>query len=73
LAKYGAAENILPWKPKSSEVRKLKAFGSRLNALGKDIQREKNRFEKVQIGTVLKEVIHSIRKIIKYLEKEKRV
>jgi transposase len=72
LAKYGAAENILPWKPESSEARKLKAFGSRLNALGKDIQREKNRLEKAQIGTVPKEVIQSIRKIIKYMEKEKK-
>jgi transposase len=35
LAKYGAAKNILSWKPESSEARKLKAFGSRLNALGK--------------------------------------
>jgi hypothetical protein len=57
----------------SSEARRLKAFGARLNVLGKDIQREKNRLEKAELGTVPQEVIHSIRKIIKYLEKEKRL
>jgi transposase len=51
----------------------LKAFGARLNAFGKDMQRDKNRSEKVEIGTVPKEDIHSIRKIIKYLEKGKKV
>ncbi len=57
------------WQPEPPEVRELKAMLSRLSALKKDIQRERNRLEKSLITVVSKDVVKSIKIMIKSLEK----
>jgi len=46
LADYGANQHPRPWQPPAPEFRKLHALLQRLEALEKDLQRERNRREK---------------------------
>ena len=50
LARYGATQHPDAWQPEPEEVRKLKALAARLDALDKDIQRERNRREKAEFA-----------------------
>lgn len=71
LARYAASNppKLRLWQPEPPEVRELKAMLSRLSALKKDIQRERNRLEKSLITVVSKDVVKSIKTMIKSLEK----
>jgi transposase len=64
LARYGQREQPSLWQPAPAEVRTLKALLSRLAAVEKDLQREKNRQEKAIVAdtpdTVLKSITHMI-------------
>lgn len=72
LAKFGYDQkDILKlWKPDPVEIRELKALLSRLGALEKDRQREKNRLEASEFNNVSGRVIQSLKDIIKTLENE---
>jgi transposase len=71
LALYGATQHPRRWVPEPAEVRQLKALIARYEALEKDIQREKNRLEKAQIGVLHEVVMTSIQTMIDQLEQEK--
>ncbi len=45
-ARYGALVKPRPWQPPSPEIRTLKTFLARQNAVSQDLQRERNRLEK---------------------------
>lgn len=72
LARYGATQAPRLWQPEPEEVRTLKAFIARIHAIEKDIQREKNRLEKAEIGQVSGEILTSIQTVLGQLEKEKQ-
>jgi transposase len=71
LALYGAKESLRRWQPEPESVRRLKGLLTRLEALEEDIQREKNRLEKAQVGRGSADVVKSIQHVLKQLEKEK--
>ena len=50
LARYGLTQKPIAWEPETPEIRILKALASRLDAIEKDILREKNRYEKASIN-----------------------
>ena len=70
LARFGAMTNPRLWHPEPEAVRTLKALISRLSALEADLQREKNRLEKVQISQGSEIVIESIQTMVDHLIKE---
>jgi transposase len=72
LAYYGHAQHLkLPlWQPEAPEIRELKAMMRRLDALEKDLQREKNRLETSEISNSSQRVLTSLRDIIAVLEAE---
>jgi transposase len=70
IARYGATQSLTLWQPEPIEIRQLKALVSRYNMIDKDLQRERNRLEKVQIAQVSDEVILSINTLIIELKKE---
>lgn len=72
LAKFGHAQcdSLKLWKPDPIEVRELKSLLSRLNALEKDRQREKNRLESSEFNNVSERVILSLKDMIKTLDEE---
>jgi len=72
ITRYGLTQNPRLWQPEPEEIRVLKALISRLEALEKDIQREKNRLEKAQISLASGDVIISIQTVLGQLEKEKK-
>lgn len=71
LARYGATQGPRLWQPEPEEVRTLRALIARINAVEKDIQREKNRLEKAEVGRVSEEILRSIHTVLEQLEKEK--
>ena len=71
LAHYGATQAPRLWQPEPEEVRTLKAFIARIHAIEKDIQREKNRLEKAEIGQVSGAILTSIQTVLGLLGKEK--
>ena len=71
LARYGATQTVREWQPEPEEVRTLKALIARINAVEKDIQRERNRLEKAEIAQVSNEIVKSIQTVLGQLEKEK--
>ena len=72
LARFGAKESPRLWQPEPPEIRELKALLARLEALGKDIQRERNRLEKTQISAASDSVKQSIENVIASLSDEKK-
>lgn len=72
IARYGATQAPTPWQPEPDEIRQLKALIARFEAIEKDMQRENNRLEKVEISHVSTDVIQSINTIIEELGKEKK-
>jgi transposase len=72
LARYGAKEKPKLWKPEAEEIRILKALLARFDGIEKDLQREKNRQEKVKISPASDEVVNSIALMIKQLETEQK-
>jgi transposase len=72
LAHYGATQSPRLWQPEPEVVRQLKALMARLDAVDRDIQREKNRLEKAEIARVSNEIVRSIHTVLKHLTDEKK-
>jgi transposase len=71
LARYGSTQSPELWHPEPEEVRTLKAMIARIDAVDQDIQREKNRLEKAEIGQVSQAVLTSIHNVLSPLKQEK--
>jgi len=71
LARYGLTQKPIAWEPEAPEIRILKALASRLDAIEKDILREKNRHEKSSINPCSDSVLDSIKMILAVLNEEK--
>jgi transposase len=71
IARYGLTQKPIAWKPETPEIRILKALASRLDAIEKDILREKDRYEKSCINPCSDSVLESIQMILAVLNKEK--
>ncbi|WP_370277762.1 IS110 family transposase [Pontibacterium sp.] len=72
LARFGAVNPLRLWQPEAPEIRTLRALLARLDALEKDIQREKNRLEKAEISQASAQVIESIQLMLSALNQGKR-
>lgn len=72
LAYYGYAQykKMAPWQPEAPEVRELKVMLRRLDALEKDLQRERNRQEASEFSLSSERVIQSLKDMIQVLEAE---
>ena len=72
LARYGNSQSVdvKLWQPEAPEIRDLKAMMRRLDALEKDLQREKNRQETSEISDVSERVLLSLNDMIHVLETE---
>jgi len=71
LARYGLTQKPMAWQPEAPEIRILKALSSRLDAIEKDILREKNRYEKSSINPCSDLVLSSIETLLVALNNEK--
>jgi transposase len=71
LARYGSKESPAFWQPAPLEIRTLKALLTRLAAVEKDLQREKNRQEKAIVTDTPTSVLKSIGQIIGHFETER--
>ncbi|MGH8160641.1 MAG: IS110 family transposase, partial [Gammaproteobacteria bacterium] len=77
LVYYGANERIqqklTSWQPPSVQIRALAALLARLEAVEKDLRRERNRLEKTQAGAIAapEAVLDSLPHSIKALEAER--
>lgn len=72
IARYGAAQQPRLWQPEPIEIRTLKALITRYEAVCGNIQREKNRLEKVLVSPVSSEIITSIKIVLEQLNAEKK-
>jgi len=72
IAHYAYAVAPPLWQPEPQEIRQLKALIARLEAIVKDLQRERNRLEKAQIAHAPEVVIASLSHSITYLSNEKK-
>ncbi|PMR72963.1 transposase, partial [Billgrantia endophytica] len=70
LARYGATQQPECWQPEPEEVRKLKALAARLDAMDKDIHRERNRREKAEF-IMATDILRSIDDILLALTRER--
>lgn len=70
LARYGAAEQPEAWMPPSASARALKALLARRDAVAEDLQRERNRTEKLSAAQVPDTVRQSLNEVISFLEKQ---
>lgn len=70
LARYGAAEKPKTWEPPSASARALKALLARRDAVAEDLQRERNRTEKLATTEVPDSVRQSLSEAITFLEKQ---
>jgi len=69
LARFGALTKPALWQPPPQEVRHLQALLARRDAMENDLQREKNRLEKMNFTEVPQLVMDSLREHIAFLEK----
>ncbi len=72
IARYGATQSPPLWSPEPEATRELRALINRLNAVEKDIQREKNRLEKAEISNASVSAILSIQRMLDSLNQEKK-
>lgn len=72
IAHYGASQHPALWQPEPRAIRQLKALIARLNAVEKDVQRERNRLEKAEISPSSVEVVTSINTVLTQLEAEQK-
>lgn len=72
LADYGANQHPRHWQPPPPEFRQLHALLQRLEALEKDLRRERNRQEKATISDASARVLASLKRSIGFLEQEKK-
>jgi transposase len=68
LARYGAAEKPEAWMPPSASVRALRALLARRDAVAEDLQRERNRAEKMAVTEVPESVRQSLLEVTAFLE-----
>lgn len=72
LAHYGWERRLRVWRPAPKKRIEIKALSSRLSVIEKDIRREQNRLESIQIAGESKAVERLIKTAIKSLEKQKQ-
>ncbi len=72
LARYGVREQPSLWQPAPQEIRVLKALLTRLDAVEKDLQRERNRQEKALVSDTPATILASIKHMINHLETERK-
>ncbi len=72
LARFGLTQSWRAWQPEPPAIRELRALLARLTAVEKDLQRERNREEKAQIGAAGDQVLASIEVVINALEHEQQ-
>ena len=70
IARYGQLNRPDAWQPDPPEYRHLKGLLSRLEALEKDRQRERNRLEKAQAGHRSTAVLDSLQRSLAFLDAE---
>ena len=72
LAYYGHAQagTLTLWQPEPKEIRQLKAMMRRLDALDKDLLREKSRRDASEMSVVSERVLQSLDDMIVVLEEE---
>lgn len=70
LARYGVLTNPSFWTPPSKQARELKSLLARQEALAQDLQREKNRQEKVLSTQTPRQVEQSIEQSIAFLQQQ---
>lgn len=70
LARYGAAQNPVAWQPPSAAARALKALLTRRDAVAEDLQRERNRCEKMAQTEVPDSVRQSLGEVMGFLERQ---
>lgn len=72
LADYGAHRRPAAWQPPPGEFRQLQALLQRLDAVEKDLQRERNRQEKASVSAASAHVLASLERSIAFLEQERQ-
>jgi transposase len=72
LARYGVKEQPSFWQPAPQEIRVLKALLTRLDAVEKDLQRERNRQEKTLVSDTPATILASIKHMIDPHETERK-
>ena len=70
LARYGATEQPPAWQPPPPSVRALRALLARRDAVAADLQREKNRAEKLDALEIPQSVRDSLARSITFLESQ---
>lgn len=70
LARYGASEKPAAWTPPSASARALQALLTRRDAVAEDLQRERNRAEKLEVTEVPESVRQSLHEVTVFLEKQ---
>ena len=68
LARFGASEKPEVWTPPSPSVRALRALLTRRDAVAEDLQRERNRAEKLEVTDVPESVRQSLLEVTTFLE-----
>jgi transposase len=69
LARFGQATELHFWQPPTPEVDHLQALLARREAVAQDLQREKNRKEKAEVGKAPAPILKSIGEHLQFLEK----
>ena len=72
LADFGVHRRPRAWQPPPPEFRQLHALLGRLEALEKDLRRERNRQEKATVSAASPRVLASLERSIAFLEQEKK-
>jgi transposase len=72
MAIFGAKQRPRAWQPAPPEYRQLQALLQRLDALEKDLRRERNRQEKATVSAASTRVLASLERSIAFLEQEKK-
>lgn len=70
LARYGAAERPRRWQPPSPSARALRALLARRDAIAEDLQRERNRAEKLDVTDMPEPVRQSLQVAMAFLEQQ---
>lgn len=70
LALYGQERQPKRWVPLPDENQKLKDLNTRAGMIEKDIRRESNRLHAAEIGEACKEVIVSIKRTLRFFNKQ---
>jgi transposase len=70
LARFGATLTPTPWQPPPARVRELRALLARRDAVAEDLQRERNRAEKLLASDVPARVQQSLDEAIAFLKAE---